>query len=194
MIVYIMTGANETGKDTFVNAFKIQWRKVSSGNIFNMSTIKPFKDILDSMPFKHYFNNDIDGKNETYRSLLVALKNDIDEHYHKSHGAYFSNMYIVDSVDDIHRNSPNGIFFVDCREPEKIKDLKERLAMRGHSVYTIKTIRSAAVLASNESDKAAAEFNECDYVIDNDNDVKTNVIDFIRNEAFPKFLEITYVG
>lgn len=209
MIVYILSGSNQTGKDTFVKVFDNVWTTIFNNmgmvdkngdritdnfSVYHISAIDPIRDLFaygrSHNPLKQYFADDINGKTEVYRSLLADIKVAVDNAYRREHRRCLTTEYVLDAIESFSEDNMNGVCFVDCREPEKIKELKENLCITGFHVEVVKTVRSSVRAADNKSDAVAYENNECDYIIDNDNHVMKNVIDFIQMRTLPTFAKM----
>lgn len=214
MIVYILSGSNQTGKDTFVEVFDKIWTAVfnnmgmvdKNGDRINsetflvqhISTIDPIRELFElggiDNPIKPYLMDDINKKTEVYRSLLADIKVAVDNAYRCEHRICLTTKYVLDAIETFSKDTMNGVCFVDCREPEKIKELKENLCITGYHTEVIKTVRSSVRAADNKSDAAAYENNECDYIIDNDAHVMKNVIDFIQMRTLPTFAKMNDIN
>lgn len=218
MIVFIMNGSNQTGKDTFVDVFSKCWEPIyenivgpipkSLGRthedsceipmeckpVIHISTVDPYKNLFmkDIRHFgvTHYFRKEINDKTETYRLLLSKLKDLFDTEYKKNHGICLSTQYVIDRIEHYAANNPMGICFVDCRESVKVDELKSALTKLNHNVYIVKTIRFAADTANNPSDKDATENQEYDILVNNNLHITESVTAFLYNHAFPIFSAI----
>lgn len=115
MIVVIINGSNNSGKDNFVDFF-IKHYKYKS---INMSTIDRVKHIS-----KKYFGWD-GKKNEKSRKFLAEIKKLWADY---NNGPF---LYMVQNIENHYnllskKNKENFVFFIHCREPEEIDKFKKQ--------------------------------------------------------------------
>ena len=171
-MIYIVNGAAGAGKTTFERNVK----DIVGGSCYILSTIDPIKDIAKSLGW--------DGKKDLKsRKFLSDLKdllteyNDYSFNYIKNEVVKIKDFYAgYDFIPTI---------FVDCREPEEIKKLCDRLGAKSL------LIRRASAENAETSNHADAEVLNYDYdiVIENTGDLRDfayTAFDFVKDERLPK--------
>ena len=168
MSIYIVNGAAGSGKTTFEGNVKA----IVGDNCYILSTITPIKEAAKLFGW--------DGtKDLQSRKFLSDLKDLLTKY-----NDYPFN-YICKKVEEIQSeyygfaNFPT--IFIDCREPEEIKKLCDKL---GAKSLLIRRASAENAATSNHADAEVLNYNY-DIVIENDGDLRNfayKAIDFIRQE------------
>lgn len=171
MSIYVVNGAAGSGKTTFEENIK----KIVGDNCYILSTITPIKQIATMVGWN--------GKKDLEsRKFLSDLKDLLTEY-----NDYPFN-YICDQIKHIEEEwadygiSPKSIvIFIDCREPEEIKKLCDKLDAKSLLIRRASAENSET---SNHADEGVLNYNY-DIVIENNGnlfDYANKAIDFARDE------------
>ena len=162
-MIFILNGVHSTGKDTFVkyiNSFGIE--------AVHYSYVDFTRNMLDSVGV------DINNKTDKIRKLLCDINNALEEY----NDIPFKDCCNV--ADDFKNDWLEGNWLIiDCREPQKIERLKQKL-----NAKTIFIKSNKKITADNVADKAVTEDYQYDYIIDNTgtlDDLKANTLDFVKS-------------
>lgn len=167
-MIFILNGVHSTGKDTFVkyiNSFGIE--------AIHYSYVDFTRNMLDSVGV------DVNNKNNKMRKLLCDINNALEEY----NDIPFKDCCNV--ADDFKNDWLEGNWLIiDCREPQKIERLKQKL-----NAKTIFIKFNKKITADNVADKAVTEDYQYDYIIDNTgtlDDLKANTLDFVKLICFER--------
>lgn len=166
--IFILNGVHSTGKDTFVkyiNGFGI--------DTVHYSYVDFTRNMLDSVGV------DVNNKTDKTRKLLCDINNALEEY----DDIPFKDCCNV--ADDFKNDWLEGKWLIiDCREPQKIERLKQKL-----NAKTIFIKSNKKITADNVADKAVTEDYQYDYIIDNTgtlDDLKANTLDFVKSICFER--------
>ena len=172
MGIYVVNGAAGSGKTTFENNVK----KIVGDNCYILSTIDPIKDVARSLGW----NGVKDLKSRKFLSDLKDLLTEYND---------YSFNYIQTKVLDINEDymgyefSP--VIFIDCREPEEIKKLCDKLDAKS---LLIRRASAENKETSNHADANVLNYNY-DIVIENSGDLRDyayKAFEFVENERIIK--------
>ena len=169
-VICIISGTGNVGKTSFIRCCG----KYCSA--MDMSVVEPLYDVAANLIKStmddnrnyiaetdlRYSNDECNVKSEPFRSLMHSLKVAWDEYYHGSE------TYAIGRViGTIMKRAVYNIIFINCREPESIKSLVERLNELGFIAVTL-LIRGNVDPNNhdNDADRNVMDF-EYDVVIDN---------------------------
>lgn len=213
MIIYILSGASRTGKDSLVEAVTAICKSASKflpqpkGSIYIDDPIKYEVCHLSTITFVYnilWSNSHLKGyvsmldKSVNQRELLCNMKKILDDYYRRVMGENdkmpigLSTQTIIDTLINHLKNinHPETIFFIDCREPYMIKELKNAItdiASAYNEPLIIKVIKTerAGDHTQTQSDIEAANSDDYDMLLVNDSDIFTMTIKFMTDELIP---------
>ena len=211
MIIYILSGASRTGKDSLVEAVTAICKSTSKflpqpkGSIYiddpieyevcHLSTITFVYNMLWANPLlKGYVS--YENKSVEQRELLCNMKKLLDDYYRSIMTHYADKMHIglstqvmIDALYGHYKKLSHRetIVFIDCREPYMIKELKEsikRVADAYEDPLVIKVIKTerAGDHTQTQSDIEAANSDDYDMLLVNDSDIFTMTMKFMTEE------------
>lgn len=172
MLIIIISGANQSGKDQFVEYFI----KHYEFKAINMSTIDKIKEISK----KHFGWNG--KKTEAARKFLAEIKRVWAE---------FNNGPFIDMTNQIKnyysklnkKDKKNFVFFVHCREPEEIQKFKEKYKKNCLAILLKRDERpSHKKIAENHADMGVNDYNYDKIIINNGTkiDLELETVKFIE--------------
>lgn len=175
MSIYVVNGFPCAGKTTFEENIK----RIVGDNCYILSTITPIKQIATMVGW----NGKKDLESRKFLSDLKDLLTEYNDYpFH----------YICDQIKHIEEEwadygiSPKSIvIFIDCREPEEIKKLCDKLDAKSLLIRRASAENSET---SNHADEGVLNYNY-DIVIENDGnlfDYANKAIDFAQNERLIK--------
>lgn len=174
MRVIIISGANNSGKDQFVNFFMENYKYKS----VNMSTIDRVKEIS-----KKYF--DWDGKKtESSRKFLSDIKKAWSE-YNNGPFIYMKKQIKKHYLELSKKDKKKFVFFVHCREPEEIQKFKDFYKNKCTTILIVIEKRTEKnKIANNTSDMNVNNYEYDKIIFNNGNkiDLKLESINFIKKE------------
>ena len=186
MSIYVVNGAAGSGKTTFEGNIK----KIVGDNCYILSTITPIKQIATMVGWN--------GKKDLESRKFLSDLKDLLTKYND-----YPFNYICDQIKHIEEEwaeygiSPKSIvIFIDCREPEEIKKLCDKLDAKS---LLIRRASAENKETSNHADANVLNYNY-DIVIENDEnlfDYANKAIDFAQNERLIKstdHLEVNLFG
>lgn len=170
-IVVLIGGPGGSGKSTFINFCQ----KYMNG-VYEESTIDACKDVLDYIITKEPLNSDGSNdlqlskyyKSDMYRTFLSKLKNlwcEIDDG---------PNSIVVTRIEEIIERGEieSSLIFVNVREPDQIKHLKELLEKELNAVVvTLAIIRVPPESFENISDRTTLDY-KYDIYVKNDAEIE----------------------
>lgn len=166
MKIYVVNGAPGAGKTTFENTVE-----TLSYSCDIISTIDPIKE----RAFLFGWNGEKDAKG---RRLLYNLK--------RAWVEYGDQPYTwLEEIFNLARYGGTDVIFVDCREPEEIKEICKRF---GAKSLLIRRAAAENSKTSNESDKNVLNY-DYDIVIENNGskyDLTIAAENFIEKEGITK--------
>lgn len=175
MSIYVVNGFPCAGKTTFEENVK----KIVGDNCYILSTITPIKQIATMVGW----NGKKDLENRKFLSDLKDLLTRYNDYPFN---------YICDQIKHIEEEwgeygiSPKSIvIFIDCREPEEIKKLCDKLDAKSLLIRRASAENSET---SNHADEGVLNYNY-DIVIENNGnlfDYANKAIDFARDERLIK--------
>ena len=214
MIIYILSGASRTGKDSLVEAVTAICKSTSKflpqpkGSIYiddpieyevcHLSTITFVYNMLWANPFLKGCVS-YENKSVEQRELLCNMKKLLDDYYRNYTMQYADKMHIglstqvmIDALYGHYKKSSHRetIVFIDCREPYMIKELKEAIERASDAcedplvIKVIKTER-AGDHTQTQSDIEAANSDDYDMLLVNDSDIFTMTMKFMTEELIP---------
>lgn len=172
MQVIIISGANNSGKDQFVDFFIKHYEFKS----INMSTIDRIKEIS-----KKYF--DWDGKKtEPARKFLSEIKRIWAEY---NNGPF---LYMTKKIKEYYsklskKDKKNFVFFIHCREPEEIQKFKDLYKDKCIAILIKREIRTDKnKIANNSSDMNVDNYEYDKIIFNNGNkiDLEVEAVNFIK--------------
>jgi len=166
MKYFVINGQGGSGKDSFVNMVR---QKHVNGNVFNISSIHPIKEIAKSGGW-------LGSKTDKDRKMLSDLKNIFIE---------YNNLPIKYIMDKISFMGADDIMFIHIRESTEMDKLKKLLP----SVKTVLIDRYVEE-KGNDSDDMVYDY-QYDIIIDNDgsiDDLKDAAEIFIQSELIDEKL------
>lgn len=176
MHIYVVNGAPCAGKTTFENNVK---QIVGEKNCEILSTITPIKEIAKMVGW----NGQKDLKSRKFLSDLKDLLTEYND---------FSFNYISASIAEyVQFWGDYGVaadwvtVFIDCREPEEIKKLCDKLGAKSLLIRRASAENSAT---SNHADEEVLNY-DYDIVIENDGNLiefANKAFDFVEKENIPK--------
>ncbi len=177
MSIYIVNGAPGSGK----TAFEENVKAIVGEHCYIFSTITPIKEAAKLFGW--------DGtKDLESRKFLSDLK-DLLTKYNN-----YPFNYICNKVEEIQSEyysfSNFPIIFIDCREPQEIKKLCDKL---GAKSLLIRRASAENAATSNHADAEVLNYNY-DIVIENDGDLRDfayKAIDFVDQEKLYKQPNLT---
>lgn len=141
--IFVINGSANSAKDTFVETIQDH---LTTGifQIHNISTVDWLRD----------FAHKIGGKEKTneVRNFMKDIKESGDNNFD------YSFKYVKEKIDE---GSVLDIYFIHCREPEKIDRFKKELKAK-----TILVRREGIDIPTNSSDQNVENY-EYDYIIEN---------------------------
>lgn len=171
MSIYVVNGAAGSGKTTFEENIK----KIVGDNCYILSTITPIKQIATMVGWN--------GKKDLESRKFLSDLKDLLTKYND-----YPFNYICDQIKYIEEEwaeygiSPKSIvIFIDCREPEEIKKLCDKLDAKS---LLIRRASAENKETSNHADANVLNYNY-DIVIENNGnlfDYANKAIDFAQNE------------
>lgn len=173
MGIYIVNGAPGAGKTTFEEIIE---KIIGDNNCYILSTITPIKEIMTTIGW--------DGRKDLESRKLMSDLKDLLTKYND-----FSFNYICDKIEEIkaeyygYEEFPT--FFVDCREPEEIKKLCDKLDAKSLLIRRASAENSET---SNHADEEVLNYNY-DIVIENNGDLRDfafKAIKFADDERIPR--------
>lgn len=172
MGIYVVNGAAGSGKTTFENNVKT----IMGSDCYILSTITPIKEIMATIGW--------DGRKDLESRKLMSDLKDLLTKYND-----FSFNYICNEIEEI-KNEYYGygyfpVFFVDCREPEEIKRLCDKLDAKS---LLIRRTSAENGETSNHADANVLNYNY-DIVIENNGDLRDyayKALEFVDNERIVK--------
>ena len=181
MKIYIVNGAPGAGKTTFEeNITKITRVR----NCYILSTITPIKEIAKTVGW----NGQKDLKSRKFLSDLKDLLTEYND---------YSFNYISASLAKIKMDwkeygltAESVVVFVDCREPEEIKKLCDKL---GAKSLLIRRASAENSETSNHADEEVLNYNY-DIVIENNGDLRDfaeKAFEFAKAERIPTIPNLT---
>lgn len=168
MNIYLINGRPRAGKDTFV-----QYCQQHSGDsyIWNVSTVDKVKEAATILGW--------DGeKTSEMRYFLSDLK-DLSEKYLNS-----SYNYILDTIARAEKVGNVGAIFIHCREPNQLRELKDKLNAKCILVYHNREDTEEEL--TNHADIDVYLFSGYDITIDNSGtleDLREKAIEFLQKEG-----------
>lgn len=157
MLVILLNGANNSGKDQFVDFFIKHYEYKA----MNFSTIDRVKEIS-----KKYFNWD-GKKTEPARKFLAEMKRIWAEY---NNGPF---LYMIKKINTHYRrlnkkNKQNIIYFVHCREPEEIQKFKDKYKFRCITILIKREERDEKKkIADNHADMGVDNYNYDKIILNN---------------------------
>ena len=175
MKIYIVNGAPGAGKTTFEeNMTKITRLR----NCYILSTITPIKEIAKTVGW----NGQKDLKSRKFLSDLKDLLTEYND---------YSFNYISTSLAKIEMDwkeygltTESVVVFIDCREPEEIKKLCDKLNAKSLLIRRASAENSAT---SNHADEKVLNYNY-DIIIENNGDLRDfaeKAFEFAKTERIP---------
>ena len=168
MSIYIVNGAPGAGKTTFEENVEA----IVGDSCYIFSTITPVKEAAKALGW--------DGvKTPESRKFLSDLK-DFLTNYNDLPFRYICNK-IKEIQDSYYGYQQFPTFFVDCREPEEIKRLCDKLDAKSLLIRRASAENSET---SNHADEQVLNYNY-DIVIENNGDLRDfayKAIDFVKQE------------
>ena len=168
-VMVIVNGFPRSGKDEFFKmCANIGIDRFPDLFISKISSVDPVKRAMKELGIE------MNIKDDAYRNTASEIKRIWDENYDGSLN-YIKSMWRRSLI------TPNHVLFVDIREPENIKKVKESF----ENVITVFIDRKEAeknLTAGNESDQNVKKF-EYDFVIDNNGsilDLRIKSRDFLK--------------
>ena len=153
MKVVIINGTGGCGKDTFVNLCKMIDPKIQ-----NYSTIDAVKDVARKMGW-------LEDKSEKGRKFLSDIKELWDEYNYGATGVVIKR--VSKYKDLLEELGMDTTVFVHCREPHKIKEMKEKFVELGCQVITLLIENNnVADILTNDSDRYVREY-DYDLIVEN---------------------------
>lgn len=174
MGIYVVNGMPGSGKTTFENNV----RTIVGSDCYILSTIDPIKNVAKSLGW----NGVKDLKGRKFLSDLKDLLTDYND---------YSFNYIYNKIIDIKMDYHfmgcdfTPVIFIDCREPEEIKKLCDKL---GAKSLLIRRASAENEETSNHADANVFNYNY-DIVIENNGDLRDyayKAFEFVDNERIVK--------
>ena len=172
MSIYIVNGAAGSGKTTFEKNVKA----IIGDDCYILSTITPIKEIMTTIGW--------DGRKDPESRKLMSDLKDLLTKYND-----FSFNYICNKIEEIQAEYYSyeqfPTFFVDCREPEEIKRLCDKLDAKS---LLIRRASAENKETSNHADANVLNYNY-DIVIENNGDLRDyayKALEFVENERIIK--------
>ncbi len=154
MIVIILNGSAQTGKDKFVYIFK----EITNFRVKNLSSIDKVKAIAELC-----FNWD-GRKTEKSRKFLSDLKKAWIDFNNGPFNEIISKIEIdLKYCKKNNKDTDNNVYFIHVREPEEINKFKEKY---GKDCVTILLKKDVGFIPNNYSDMNVENY-EYDYIVDN---------------------------
>jgi len=172
MLIIVISGSNQSGKDNFVNFFIKHYDFKS----VNWSTIDKIKDLA----LNHFGWNG--KKTEEARRFLSELKRVWSEY----NNGPFLNM--VKKIKDHYsklskKDKKNFIYFVHCREPKEIQKFKDKYGKKCLTVLVKRNERTEKnKIANNDSDRNVENYNY-DKIVNNNGskiDLELDAVKFVE--------------
>ena len=168
MSIYVVNGAAGSGKTTFEENVK----KIIGDDCYILSTITPIKEIMTTIGW--------DGRKDLESRKLMSDLKDLLTKYND-----FSFNYICNKIEEIQAEYYSyeqfPTFFVDCREPEEIKRLCDKLDAKS---LLIRRASAENKETSNHADANVLNYNY-DIIIENNGDLRDyayKALEFVDNE------------
>jgi hypothetical protein len=173
MLIIVVNGANNSGKDNFVEYFMKHYEFKS----INMSTIDRIKELS-----LKYFGWD-GKKTEAARKFLAEMKKIWAEY---NNGPFiYMNFKIKEHYSKLNKKDrKNFVYFIHCREPEEIQKFKDKYKKNCLTVLLKREERTHRnKIAENHADMGVDNY-EYDRVILNNGtkiDLELEAVKFVEN-------------
>jgi hypothetical protein len=173
MLIIIISGANNSGKDNFVEYFMKHYEYKS----INMSTIDRIKELS-----LKYFGWD-GKKNESARKFLAEMKRIWAEY---NNGPFiYMNQRIKEHYSKLNKKErKNFVYFVHCREPEEIQKFKDKYKDNCLTVLLKREERTNRnKIAENHADMGVDNYDYDQIILNNGTkiDLELDAVRFVEN-------------
>jgi hypothetical protein len=173
MLIIIISGSNNSGKDQFVEFFMKHYEYKS----INMSTI----DRIKELSLKYFGWNG--KKTDAARKFLAEMKK-IWAKFNNGPFIYM-NMKIKEHYSKLNKKDKrNFVYFVHCREPEEIQKFKDKYKDHCLTILLKREERTHKnKIAENHADMGVDNYNYDNVILNNGSkmDLELEAVKFVEN-------------